>query len=358
MTRSAKQRLAAAVAGLHDAALLIVIFYAPIFWGQVAIPETHSLGAISSSAGQTLAAGLIGLAALAALCARWLEGKWLERVRNAVHLPAGLLLVLAGISTVFSVNPHASKIELARLTIGVLLFLLVANRRLLPPSRVGLVASTFACSVVLAIFIPIPAEAGLAIKLFVVMAIGIAVAVMVTQRDDPDALRWWRNALILSAALVVALYGWREKLAVARELGNPTWQIFSTFFNPNPLGGFFAMVFPLALSATLAAALLARRLLWGFCAVVLAAAILPTYSKGAMLAFAVGALVYVVLLAGRSQRARRIGRGLLVAGALALLVLGMLVLRVEPVRARVAGAIGTQSASNMFRILTWQGSLR
>jgi len=358
MNRSGRERLAVAAAGLHDAALLTAIFYAPIFWGQVAIPETHSLGQISSSGGQTLAAGLIGLAALAALCGRWLQGNWFGRIPNAVHLPAALLLAVAGVSTLFSVNQHASTIELARLTIGVLLFLLVAHRPMLPPSRVSVVAAAFACSAVLAIFIPIPAEAGLTIKLFTVIAIGITVAVMVTQSDDPDPRRWWLNALILSAALVVALYGWREKLAVARELDDPTWQIFSTFFNPNPLGGFFAMVFPLALSAALAAALLARRLLWGFCAVALAVTIVPTYSKGAMLAFAVSALLYIALLVSQSRRARSIGRGLLVAGVLAILVLAVLIVQVEPIRARAAGAIGGQSASNMFRILTWQGTVR
>jgi len=358
VSRSLRERLAAAAAALHDAALLTAVFHAPIFWGQVAIPETHFLGQISSSGGQTLEAGLIGLAALAALCARWLRGNWFGRRPNAVHLPAALLLATAGVSTVFSVNPHASKIELARLAIGVLLFLLVAHRAMLPLSRVSVVAAAFACSAVLAIFIPIPGEAGLAIKLFTVIAIGITVAVMVTQRDDPNPHRWWLNALILSAALVVALYGWREKLAMARDLDNPTWQIFSTFFNPNPLGGFFAMVFPLALSAALAAALLARRLLWGFCAVALAVTIVPTNSKGAMLAFAVSALLYIALLVSQSRRARSLGRALLVGGVLALVVLGVLLFQVEPVRARVAGEIGTQSASNMFRILTWQGTVR
>ena len=96
MSRASREQLAAAAAALHDAALLTAIFYAPIFWGQVAISETHSLGQISSSGGQTLMAGLIGLAALTALCARWLQGNWFGRTPNAVHLPALLLLVWQG----------------------------------------------------------------------------------------------------------------------------------------------------------------------------------------------------------------------------------------------------------------------
>ncbi len=347
----------AAAAALHDAALLVAVFWAPILWGKVAIPETHSLGQISSSAGQALITGLIGVAALAALVARWSSGKDLRRIPNPIHAPAVSLLVVAALSTVASVNPHASKIELARLGIGVLFFFLVANRALLPLPRVGVVAAAFACSLILTAFIPVPEEPGLAIRLFTIVAAGVGVALMVTREDEPDPLAWWRNALILSAALVVALYGWREKLVVARELGNPTWAIFSTFFNPNPLGCFLAMVFPLALGAALAASILARRLLWSFCALTLAVTILPTYSKGAMLTFAVAALVFLVLLARRSGRLSQIAGGFLVAAAIGVLVFGVLAWQLEPLQARLATTLGRENASNMFRILTWKGTL-
>ncbi len=258
----------------------------------------------------------------------------------------------------FSVNPHASKIELARLMIGVLLFLLVANRGLLPSSRASVVAVGFACSLVMTAFVPFPDTPGLALRLFMVIAVGIGAALIVSQRDHPDPVGWWRGALILSAALVVAAFGWREKITVARELADPTWAIFSTFFNPNPLGGFLAMICPLALGSALAASMFARRILWGFCALILAATIIPTASKGAMVALAAALLVFLLLLARERGRGAEVARGLLVLAALAMVVLLLAAWRSDTVRARVVTAYGPGNMSNMFRIYTWRGTAR
>ncbi len=355
---SEREELSAAALAVHDAALLIAVFYAPIVWGQVSIPETHSMGNISSSAGQALMTGLIGLAALGALAARWLSGQGLRRLPNAVHAPTLALLVVAAVSTLFSVNPHASKIELARLAIGALFFLLVANRALLPTSRASVVAVAFACSIVLTAFTPMPGESGLALRLFAAIAVGIGVGLIVSQRDNPDPTGWWRAALILSATLVVSAYGWREKVAVARDLENPTWAIFSTFFNPNPLGGFLAMVCPLALGSALASSLPARRILWGFCAFVLAATILPTYSKGAMATLAVGLLAFLVLLARQRGTAARLARILLSLAVAALLVFALVAWQSDAIRGRITATLGPESTSNMFRIFTWRGTIR
>ena len=71
MSRSnqpAQSLLGAAV--VHDVALLIAVFYAPILWGGVAIPETHSAGTLSASVGQAFVASFIGIAVLAALVGR------------------------------------------------------------------------------------------------------------------------------------------------------------------------------------------------------------------------------------------------------------------------------------------------
>ncbi len=355
---SGTEALSAALVSLHDAALLIALFYAPIFWGQVSIPETHSLGRISSSAGQALMTALIGLAALSALATRWLGGQGLRRLPNAVHLPAVVLLAVAAISTVFSVNPHASKIELARITIGVLLFILVANRALLPSPRAAVVAVAFACSLVLTAFVPAADTPGLALRLFTVIAVGIGVSLIVTERDRTDGVDWWRGALVLSAALVVAMYGWREKIAVATELDNPTWAIFSTFFNPNPLGGFLAMICPLALGSALATTVPARRILWGLCALVLAATIVPTDSKGAMAALAVALFAFLVLLARQRGQVGRTARALLLLAVLGLLAFAVFASQSDSVRARITATLGPRNASNMFRMYTWRGTIR
>jgi len=348
----------AALAALHDTALLVAVFYAPIFWGQVSIPEATALGQVSASAGQTLAAGLVFLALISALLARWAAGKTPARLPNAIHLPAALLLAVAALSTLTSVNPHASKIELSRLLVGCTLFFLIANRATLPAARPSVVAAAFACSIVLTAFVPIPEAAGLALRTFTIVAVGIAAAVMVTKREEADPVAWLRNGLILSAAMVVALYGWREKFAVARELRDPTWQIFSTFFNPNSLGGFLAMIAPLALAATLADSTLWRRLLWGFSAIALASAIIPTKSKGAMLACAAALLLYLVLVAWQTPRLKKLATAVVMIGVLAVVAAGVLAFQMAPARDWFVHTLRLDSQSNMFRMLTWKGTLR
>ncbi len=359
MSRAPHRRTAAvALAALHDAALLIAVFYAPIFWGQVSIPETLAAGQISASAGQTLIGGVVFLALLAGLLARWAAVEPPARLPNAIHLPALLLLAFAAVSTISSVNPHASKIELSRLLIGFLLFYLVANRATLPAAKPGVVAAAFACSAVLSVFIPIPDEAGLALKMLTVIGVSIAVAVMVTEREEHDPVVWLRNALVLSAALVVALYGWREKFAVASDQENTSWQIFSTFFNPNSLAGFLAMVFPLALGAALVDRVFARRLLWSFCAIALAATIYPTRSKGAMVACGGATLLYLILLARQNLRLRKPVGIALIAGFAAALIAAVVAWQVAPARTWFIEIIGLNTPSNMFRVLTWRGTIR
>jgi len=355
-SRPAQSLLAAAV--VHDVALLVAVFYAPILWGGVAIPEIHSAGTLSASAGQTFVTSFVAIAALAALVARWLQGRGPAVLPNAVNLPAALLLAISALSALFSVSRHASALELARLTVGVLLFWLVANRSLLPATPANLVAASFGCSVIFTPLIPIPGEAGVALKLFAIVALAATCAIIVARREDTDPTRWLLVALVLSAAIAVALYGLREKVEVFRQLDNPSWQIFSTFFNPNPLGGFLAMIFPLAFSLTLAAAALWQWLLWEFCAVLLALTILPTYSKGAMLAFIVAMACYGILMAWQSAAARRVLRWALAIVVLGALTLGVATWQATPVRSRLTSALGAQQASNMFRILTWKGTVR
>jgi O-antigen ligase/tetratricopeptide (TPR) repeat protein len=355
-SRPAQSLLAAAV--VHDVALLIAVFYAPILWGGVAIPEIHSAGTLSASAGQTFVASFVGIAAVAALVARWLQGRGPAVLPNAVNLPAAVLLAISALSALFSVSRHASALELARLTVGVLLFWLVANRSLLPATPANLVAASFGCSAIFTPLIPMPGDAGVALKLFAIVALAATCAIIVARREDTDPTRWLLVALVLSAAIVVALYGLREKVEVFRQLDNPSWQIFSTFFNPNPLGGFLAMMFPLAFSLTLAAVALWQWLLWEFCAVLLALAILPTYSKGAMLAFVVAMACYGIFMAWQSAAARRVLRWALAVVVLGALTLGVATWQATAVRSRLTSALGAQQASNMFRILTWQGTVR
>lgn len=357
MSQPKKLTAAVALVTCHDILLLAAIFYAPIFWGQVAIAESTAMYLISASAGQTLVGLLVGLAVLSALVARWSQGQPPARLPNAIHLPAALLLVIGLITTLTSVNPHASWLELTRLAMGTAFFFLVANRATLPASRPGVVAAGFGCSLLLTAFVSLPPESAWVIRLFAIVATSVGIGLIVTGREQQDPVVWWRNALVLTAAMVVALYGWREKVSVARDLNNPTWPIFSTFFNSNPLGGFFALVFPLALGAAIVDRVFLRRLLWSSCAIILAVTLLPTYSKGAMLAWAVAFVTFVLLLARQLPKLRRPAGVVLVTGGVVLVAIALALLASSALRTRAAGVLDIHSSSNMFRIFAWRGTI-
>ncbi len=365
--RAPRQPAGAAAMVVHDVALLVVAFYSPILWGAF------------NAGGQAFASILIGLAALAALAARWSQGRGPALIPNPIHLPALLFLAISGLSALLvSVSHHASAIELARIAVGVLLFYLVANRALLPAAPAGPVAAAFAWSVLVVLFVRVPGEssvtlaslsdpaawdelihgAGAALRLFAVIGVAAVTGLVLADRKRPDPIRWWTSALLISAAFAVATYGLREKLLTLRMLKNQSWSIFSTFFNPNSLAGFLAMCVFLAAAAALANRALWRRLLWAGAALLLLAAVVPTHSKGAVLAVLAGAVVFVALTAGATARRRR-NLWILAGLSLAVLLMGGLVMwRLPAQRTRVVEALDPRSASNMFRLLAWQGTAR
>lgn len=241
-----------------------------------------------------LAAGWLAYLA-AALFAR----RELAFVRAPLNLPVALLLVLALVSTIFaSVNRYASLLEFYQLLSGAMLFWLIANQ---PSSS-------------------------------------------------------WRRraylAALLVAAAVVSWLGAREYV-LQRVIGrNPSWRIFATFFNPNELAGFLALVIPLAGAAFLASRSAALRIVTGFAALLLVIALLLTGSRGGWLGFALGMFAFA-LLAGAAFRRTRLA----LATGVAVVALALLVsLAVPPLRARLFGSLSGEQSSNMFRYLTWKGA--
>lgn len=330
---------------VHDACLLAAVFYAPLYWGGF------------TAAGQSFAAWLIGIAALAALAARFSGGLRLALIPNAVHLPLAVFLAISAVSALFSVSVHASSLELSRLAMGALLFGLVANRAAMPPAPAKPVAALFACFAVALPFVHVAGEADITLDLFSIAAAVLVCALMLADSLRPDPIRWYWQAMVMVAAFPIALTGLKEKLINYFVLKNPTWRIFATFFNPNPLGGYLAMNIPVALSAAVAAARRWRRALWAVAAALLVLALLPTYSKGALVGLMAAMVVWAVLIARASANPRR---NLCIAlGSFALLgVAALVTLAVSSsLRARVFGMLGSESASNMFRVLTWKSTL-
>ena len=130
----------------------------------------------------------------------------------------------------------------------------------------------------------------------------------------------------------------------------------STFFNPNALGGFLAVVLPVAVTLALTSRTRGAKPVFSALSVVIFLALLSTGSKGAFLGVLVAAVVCAVLLARLSRHPQRNTRALL-AGMLLLALLVVAACTVSHgARAKLGGALGTGAASNMFRILTWKGT--
>ena len=359
-------RAISATVAIHDAALLIAIFYAPIMWGAF------------NAGGLAFSAVLIVVAALAAIVIRWSQGKSPAVIPNTIHLPVLAFVAVSAVSALFAVSIHSSAIEWARIASGALLFALVANRAVLPLPRPKPVAIIVACSAVLVLFIRVAGESdidltalfdpatylpslsgvGVMLRVLAVASLAALVGVILLDREKPRPVRWYVTALLFSGALVVAANGIREKLLAGSMLHNESWNIFSTFFNPNPLAGFLAMSFYIALAAAIADRLLWRRILWAGCALALAAAIIPTSSKGGEVSFAVAAVVFGILAAGAAANRARNLRVIAILVVLAVLVGAIAIYRVPSIRSHVASAFGSGNTSNKFRILAWEGTAR
>jgi hypothetical protein len=125
-----------------------------------------------------------------------------------------------------------------------------------------------------------------------------AVGVHYIDKYDPNAVRYDRNGNPIESTVE------RSRPNVGKSL------------DPNDFGAILAAAFPLAL--WLSVGNLRRRILWGGCALVMVAAVVPTASRGSMLAFGAAATVLI----GMGARGwRRILTFVMVAGGAAVFVL-------------------------------------
>jgi putative inorganic carbon (HCO3(-)) transporter len=243
---------------------------------------------------------LTGVAALLILAQALFVERRLRWTRSAMTLPAIVFLAIGGASVFVSVNRHATYLEFGRVLVGALAFFVLVT---LPPDR------RRATRVVVA---------------------------------------------VVAGSMWVGVAGWREYLSLVRA-GDATWRIFGTFYNPNMLAGFLAMVLPVAASLYLMVRRREERLLAAFSGVVLLGPLVLTGSRGGWLALLAGAFIYVLLAPwGRGE-----GRGRLrwMGGIAVLLVVIAAAWLAPPVRGRLLSSFGAQSSSGMFRYLTWQGTL-
>lgn len=138
---------------------------------------------------------------------------------------------------------------------------------------------------------------------------------------------------------------------------------FATLGHPNFLGSYLAIVLPIVLQTLFTARLRLWRVLAGASAGTTVLAILWTYSRGAWIAAAVGVLCFLVL---RQQRTRlwytqsTIIGGVVVAGTLAFLLVFSPAWRIsqQPFVARLGTLTDMSQGSNLARVNEWHYALR
>lgn len=364
---------------LQQAGLLAALFLSPIIWGR--------FDALSGAVVLLcLVVGAIGL--LLSRPTRLLPP---GLPLSSFHLALGGLLAVSLISYFFSVSRFASAVDLARLLAGALTFWLalwagVQPRRDSPAQEIahgGRAATARSARD------PYPAIVALAFALLVglglfshswsfyysltqrLFTLQLTVLLGFTALAAVFLLVWlWRKphsvgpleVACVSAGLV-ALYGLWDWLYVRFAAGNTTWQPFATFSNPNPLAGFLAVALFLALALlgrkltgpheprSLALPLVALLLILG--------CLVPTNSKGAFASSYLAGVVFLILLSFILFSA---WRKRLLAIAVVLVVLFVIpagIVAARPsLRAKATGALSLQYHSNMFRYLTWQGTVR
>jgi O-antigen ligase len=230
----------------------------------------------------------------------WVVGGWrggrLDLPPRAMLYAAGAFFALLGLSAVDSVSLHATLRELLNVGSYLLVFLMIA----------GLRKQMQAVYVLLA-------------------------------------------AMVVSAGIVGAL-GIRE-YALA---GDPGWRAFSTFFNPDFLAGFAALMLPISLSWFLSKTSPAAALVAATFFLLVMGALLLSGSRFGLVAAAGGIAVFGLLaLLSRSVRRPQWIR-------LALLVLPVILVAVAcrgPLSGRIDSA-KAESHSGAFRLYTWQGTAR
>ncbi len=148
--------------------------------------------------------------------------------------------------------------------------------------------------------------------LFLAAALGV-VTMVAAEAFDVDDVRKVLAALAFAGGVVVMYYGLIQ-LHDVEFRGSKPWDfikystpsfsgdIFSTFGNPNHLGGYLAMIFPVVVMLGLGAKRWYWRVAGGVVGVVLIVEVVRTVARGAWVAVAVAALVLAAFAAPELRR--------------------------------------------------------
>lgn len=157
-------------------------------------------------------------------------------------------------------------------------------------------------------------------------------------------------ASLMASAFLVGILGIKEYMLAP----NSGWRVFSTFFNPDFLAGFMALILPIALAWYLSRAPLGFSIGLGLTVILAFSGVLMSGSRFGSLAAVGGIAVFLIL----ALISRSLKKAHLVKAALLLPVLALIFLTLgRPLAGRIS-ATQAQSHSGGFRIYTWKGTAR
>ncbi len=358
---------------LHQAGLAAAIFLAPLLWGRF------------DALGGAIVLGCLCVSAIGLLLSRP-SGILPPGVPlSSFHLALAALLGISVISYFPSSSRYASLSEILRLLTGAIVLVLAlwagvessefrvqslsgrGEHKLSPlnshlSTHHPLPAASFLFLVAAGCFLfdwSLYSQGQLAVLAALIFAAVVWLTLQLSRKGRVYLLQ-----PALASAGVVAAYGVYDWLFMRYAAANPSWQTFSTFYNPNPLAGFLGMALFLSLAACIGSALMGRSGAkgWLFSALVCVAilACLPaTYSKGAWLSIYVVGAVFLVLLGWIMLRSYQRRALFAVAVVLVMFVIPAGLVASRPgLRAKASASLGLQNRSNMFRYLTWKGAAK
>lgn len=160
-------------------------------------------------------------------------------------------------------------------------------------------------------------------------------------------------ASLCMSSLIVCVIGLREYILTA----SAGWRTFSTFFNPDFLAGFTAMMLPVVLAWYLSANTIKVSVITGVATVLTFANLLLTGSRLGFIAATGGMILFAALsiIMGSIKKPQLIKLAVIVVPV--LLVIFMLS---TPLTARMGSvaAVKAESHSGSFRLLTWKGTAK
>ncbi len=189
-------------------------------------------------------------------------------------------------------------------------------------------------------------------RLFVYLSVFIVAAFGLTGRRDVRRVMMTLVVFgfVLGVFAIIQHATWNGKIYWFQKPLEEGAASFGPFVNRNHFAGFIGMLIPLSLGTALASRRVERKVIFGFMGIAMAVALFFSLSRGGIVSFVAGLLVFSVLVFTKGMSRKKLIPVLLFGIILAAY---LLFLGVSPMVERfVQGEVSTQQ-----RFVTWQGTL-